>query len=82
MMSSYVLVIYIISIGDLLNIFEFHCLEYQVFFYSAVFAGQFLSLQSFYYLANTNLFGKLCSCSLLCFFLCHGCLCILGIEEY
>ena len=37
---------------------EFHCLEYQVFFYSAVSSGQFLSLQSFYYLANTDPFWQ------------------------
>ena len=50
--------IFITSIGDLLNLFEFHCLEYQVFFYSAVTAGLFLSLQPFYYLASTDSFSE------------------------
>ena len=31
MMSLYVLVIFITSIGDLLTLFDFHCLEFQVF---------------------------------------------------
>ena len=79
-----VLVILITSVGDLLNLFELHCLEYQVSFYSAVTAGLFLSLQSFvfFFIINTNLFGKPFCCSLLCLFLCHRCLCITRIEIY
>ena len=52
-----VLVILITSVGDLLNLFELHCLEYQVSFYSAVTAGLFLSLQSFvFFLLLTLIF--------------------------
>ena len=58
MMSLYELVIHITSVGDLLTLFEFRFLEFQVFFLlSSLYWAVFIFTVSFY-LANTGPFWQ------------------------
>ena len=58
MMSSKVLVMFITSIGELLNLFEFHCLEYKVFFLLNSHCGVVFIITVFYFFLLTLIFLK------------------------
>ena len=73
---------FITSIGDLLTLFEFQCLEYQVFILLSSLCWEVFIITVIFFKLTLIFLASLFCCSLLCLFLCLRCLCITRIEIY